>query len=207
MSALYGRAVALADLAEDQHLAGAEDVRRQPVEGRPVDRQSQVRLLLPREAADRRAVEGQVVRRLEQELLVIVQHVQPAFEVGEAHGDRLDALLVVEIAHPLFADHVGGPPGQPLLLGLEVHLLQLVVGDLQKVAQPRMRGARRRPRHLLQLLRGHGGERLGSARLGWVHGFPPWVGVLSFGLDSTRTNLVVNMVRLNIRRFRLIARR
>jgi hypothetical protein len=34
--------------------------------------------------------------------------VQPAFEVGETHGDRLDALLVVEIAHPLFADHVGG---------------------------------------------------------------------------------------------------
>jgi hypothetical protein len=98
MSALYGLPSRSRTSPKAQHLAGAEDVRRQPVEGRPVDRQSQVRLLLPREAADRRAVEGQIVRRLEQELLVIVQHVQPAFEVGETHGDRLDALLVVEIA-------------------------------------------------------------------------------------------------------------
>ena len=89
-----GLAVAAQHLAEHQHLARAEHVGRQPVEGAPVDAQAQVGLLLRREAAHRAAVEGQVVLALEQELLVVVQHVQPAFEVGEAHRHRLDALLV-----------------------------------------------------------------------------------------------------------------
>ena len=88
-----------------------------------------------REAPDGGAVEGQVVGRLEQELLVVVQHVQPAFEVGKADRHRLDPLLVGQILHPLLADLVGIGPGRPLGLGLEVHLLEPVVGDFQEIAQ------------------------------------------------------------------------
>ncbi len=128
-------AVALLHLAEHQHLAGAEYIRRQPVESRPVDLQAQVGLGLLREAADRGAVEGQVVGRLEQEFLVVVEHVQPAFEVGEAHRHCLDALLVGEVLDARLADLVDRLARHALLLGGEVHLLELVVGDLQEIPQ------------------------------------------------------------------------
>ena len=46
------RAVLVDDVAEDQHLAVAENVGRHPVEGGPVNAQAQVALLLRRESAD-----------------------------------------------------------------------------------------------------------------------------------------------------------
>jgi hypothetical protein len=60
---------------------------------------------------------------------------QPTFEVGEADGDGLDALLVRQVAHPRLADIVGTRPRLSVGLGRQVQLLQLVVGDLQKLTQ------------------------------------------------------------------------
>jgi hypothetical protein len=132
-----GRTVLVAHVAKDEDLARPEHVGREPVEGRPVDREPQVGLGMPREAADRRAVEGEVVEGLQQELLVVVQHVETAFEVGEAHGHRLDALLVAEVLDPLLPDLAGVLAGHAVGLAGEVHLLQLVVRDLEKVAKRR----------------------------------------------------------------------
>ena len=147
--ALVRRAVLVADVAEDEHLAGPEHVGGQPVEGRPVDAEPQVGLGLAGEAADRRAVEGEVVGRLQEELLVVVEHVEAALEVGEADGHRLDALLVGQVLHPRVADLARVLAGHAVGLGLEVHLLQLLVRDLQKVAKRRVHSspllASRRP--------------------------------------------------------------
>ncbi len=129
-----GGAVLVADVAEHEHLARAEHVGRQLVERGPVDLEPQVRLGLAREAADRGAVEGEVVRRLEQELLVVVEHVEAALEVGEAHGHRLDTPLVGQVLHAGVADLPGILPGHAVGLRLQVQLLELVVRDLQKVA-------------------------------------------------------------------------
>jgi hypothetical protein len=43
--------------------------------------------------------------------------VHPTLEVGEAHGDRLDPLLVGQVLGPLLADLVGLAAGEPLALG------------------------------------------------------------------------------------------
>src|SRR5579864_9372666 len=61
------------DLAEDQDLAGTEDVSRSPVERAPIDAQAEIAFALGSEPADRRAVEGEVVPAFEQELLVVVE--------------------------------------------------------------------------------------------------------------------------------------
>ncbi len=89
-----GCAALVDDFAEHQHLAGAEDVGRRPVERGPIDAQAQIAFALCGEAADGGAVEGEVVLALQQELLVVVEHVQPAFEIAEEHGHGLDPLLV-----------------------------------------------------------------------------------------------------------------
>ena len=96
------------DLAEDQHLARAEDVGRRPVEGAPIDAQPQIAFALGGEAANRRTVEGEIVPALDEKLLVIVEHVQPAFQIAEEHGHGLDPLFVGQILEPLFADLVDG---------------------------------------------------------------------------------------------------
>ena len=82
-----------------------------------------------------RAVEGEVVVALDQELLVVVQHVQPAFEIAEEHGHRLDALLVGQILEPLFAELVGRNTVPALLLGREVQLFELSVREFEKIAK------------------------------------------------------------------------
>ena len=89
-----GRAVLVDHVAEDENLAGAEDIRRRPIEGAPIHRQAKIALALRGEAADRGAIEGQVVPALEQKFFVVVEHVQAAFEIAEQDGDRLDALFV-----------------------------------------------------------------------------------------------------------------
>jgi hypothetical protein len=83
-------------------------------------------------------IERQVVGGLQQELLVVVEHVEAALEVGEADGHRLDALLVRQVLHPLLADLAGFLAGHAVGLGLDVHLLQLLVRDLEKVAKRRV---------------------------------------------------------------------
>ncbi len=51
--------------------------------------------MLGGEAADGGAVEGQVVPALDEKLLVVIEHVEAAFEIAEEHGDGLDALVSV----------------------------------------------------------------------------------------------------------------
>src|ERR1700738_495170 len=88
------------DLAEDHHLSRAENICRTPVEGGPIDSQPQVALFLRCEASDGRAVEGQVVPALDEKLLVVIEHVQPTFEVAEEQGYGLDPFLVCEVLEP-----------------------------------------------------------------------------------------------------------
>jgi hypothetical protein len=116
-------------------LPGPKTSGRQPVEGRPVDLQAEIGFLLLREAADRGSVEGQVVGALEQELLVVVEHVEAPFEIREADREGFDALLVGEEPDPRLADLAGVLALDALVFGGEVHLLELVVGNLEKVTQ------------------------------------------------------------------------
>ena len=51
------------------------------------------------------------------------------------HGDGLDALLVGQVAQAGFLHRAGVLAGEPLGLGLEVQLFELVVGDLQEIAK------------------------------------------------------------------------
>jgi len=129
-----GRAVLVNDLAEDQHLAGAEIIRRRPIECAPVHGQAQIALALRREAADRGTVEGQVVPALHQKLLVVVQHVQPAFDVAEEHRDRFDALFIGQVLESFLLNFVRGNALHALLFGLQVQLFQLPVGKCHEIA-------------------------------------------------------------------------
>jgi hypothetical protein len=129
------RAVLVDDLAEHQHLAGAEDVARAPVEGAPIHVQAKIALLLGGEPADRRSVEGQIVKALDKELLVVIEHVEAAFEVAEQDGDSLDALLVLQVLEAFLLDLVHGHAGLPLRLGSQIQFFQLPVGERQKVLQ------------------------------------------------------------------------
>ena len=123
------------DVAEDQHLARTEDIRRPPVEGAPVDTQPQIALPLRGKAANRGAVEGQVVPALQQELLVVVQHVQPAFQVAEQHRHRLDSLLVGEIFQALLLNLADINAVEPVRFGAQVHLFQFVVRKREEITQ------------------------------------------------------------------------
>ena len=137
-------AVAIEDVAEDQHLAGTEDVGRPPIEGAPIERQPQIAFALRRETADRRSVEREVVVRPQQELLVVVEHVQAAFEIAEEHGHRLDARLVGEIPQALLLQRAQRHALLALSLGAQVELLELGVGQHQEIAQIGAGGHRRR---------------------------------------------------------------
>ena len=134
MSPEYGRSVLVDHVAEDQHLAVAEHVGRHPVEGAPVDAQAQVALFLRRESADRRAVERQVLVGAQQKLLVVIQQVQAAFEVGEQHRDGLDPLFVGQILQSLFADLIRRHAVHAVGFRLQIQLFQLVVRESQKIA-------------------------------------------------------------------------
>ena len=60
---------------------------------------------------------------------------QPAFEIGEKDGHSLDTLFVGKIAQALIADGIERLARQALGLGLKVQLFQLIVGDLEEIAQ------------------------------------------------------------------------
>jgi len=87
------------------------------------------------ESANRRSVERQVVVRLDQELLVVVQHVQPAFEIAEEHRHGFDALLVAEILETLLLDLVGRDAILALLFGGEIQFFELAIRQHQKIAK------------------------------------------------------------------------
>ncbi len=129
------RAVAIEHFTEDEHLAGTEDVAGRMVERTPVDRESQIAFALRREAANRRPVEGQIVGRLDHELLVVVEHVQAAFEVAEHDGDGLDPLIVGQILDALFLQLVRRHAVLPLLLDGQIQFFELAVGEHEVVAQ------------------------------------------------------------------------
>src|SRR6202012_790458 len=78
------------DLAEDDYFSSPEVVGRYPVKGTPVNAQAQVAFPLGGKSADRGAVKGEVVPALDQEFLVVVKHVQAAFQVAEENSDGLD---------------------------------------------------------------------------------------------------------------------
>ncbi|HEX3871933.1 MAG TPA: hypothetical protein VHV77_15920 [Pirellulales bacterium] len=52
---------------------------------------------------------------------------QPAFEVGEEHGDSLDAFVVGEPFQALFLELVDGDALLALFFCLEIELLQLFI--------------------------------------------------------------------------------
>src|SRR5262249_52405980 len=101
-----------------QNLTGAENVSGGPVEGGPIDAETQVALPLRGETTNRRTIEGQVVPALYQEFFVIVQHVKPAFEIAKEDGHGLDSLLVGQVLKPLLLDLVRCDPGFTLFLSL-----------------------------------------------------------------------------------------
>jgi len=127
-------AILVDDRAEDQHLAGAEDVGRHPVEGAPVDAQAQIALFLRGKSADRGAVEGQIVVATEQKLLVVVEQVQAAFQVAEKHRDRFDLFGVSQVFQTLLSNFVGGHAIEAVGLDGQVSIFQLCVAEGQKIA-------------------------------------------------------------------------
>ena len=136
-----GAAVFVDHFAEHHHLARAEEVGGRPVERAPVDTQPQVAFTLRGKTTNRRAVECKVVIALDQELLVVVEHVQAAFEVAEQQCHGLDALLVREVLEAFFANLLGRNAFGALLLGVHVQLFQFAIGKLKKVLQLNAHGS------------------------------------------------------------------
>ena len=101
----------------------------------PVDSQAQVALALCSKAADGRSVKGEVVIALDDELLVVVQHVQSAFEVAEQYGDGLNAFLVSQILQPLFLNLVRRNALHALFLGFKVQFFQFWIRQRQEITK------------------------------------------------------------------------
>ena len=116
--ARIGAAVLVDHISIHQDFSCAENISGPVVKGAPVDAQPQIALLLRREATNRRAVEGQVVVGLQKKLLVVIQHVQAAFQIGEQHRDRLHTFVIGEKLQPLLLNLVGGHALLALILRL-----------------------------------------------------------------------------------------
>jgi len=67
--------------------------------------------------------------RAEQELLVIIEQVQAAFEIAEQHRHSLDALLVGQVLQPLLANLIRRYAAGAFGLGFQVLRFQLLVGE------------------------------------------------------------------------------
>src|SRR5713101_329577 len=129
------RTVFVDHVAEDKDFAGTKHIRRRPIKRAPIHGQPQVALALRGEPADRGAVERQVVPALDEKLLVVIEHVQPAFEVAEQHGHGLETLFVRQILDAFFLNLVRGDTVLALLLGFQIQLLQLIIGNGKKITQ------------------------------------------------------------------------
>src|SRR5580698_4714976 len=123
------------DFAEDQYFASSEVIGGGPIKGAPVDSQAQVALPLGGKSADRGAVKGEVVPALDQEFLVVVEHVQAAFQVAEENGDGLDAFFVGEVFQPFFLNLVLGHTILPLLFRFHIQRFEFVIREREKIAQ------------------------------------------------------------------------
>ena len=124
-----GRAIFINDFAEDEYFAGAEDVRGPPIKSAPIHGQAQIAFALRGESANRGAVEREVVPALYEKFLVVIEHVQTAFQVAEEHGDGFDALLVGEVLDALFLNLVRRKAILALFLGFQVELFEFIVRD------------------------------------------------------------------------------
>src|SRR5260370_41773309 len=129
------RTVFVNHVAEDQNFAGAEDIRRRPIKRSPIHRQPQVALALRGEPPNRGTVERQIIPAFDQKLLVVIEHVQAAFEVAEQHGHGFDALFIRQILEAFFLNLVFGNSFLTLLLGFQIQLLQLIIGKGEKISQ------------------------------------------------------------------------
>ena len=69
-----------------------------------------------------------------EEFLVIVEHVEAAFEVRKTHGHGLELLLVVQVAQVFLAQHVVGHVVLHVGFGFKVERFELFVGDFFKIA-------------------------------------------------------------------------
>src|SRR4029077_17469868 len=107
-----------------QHLAVPKNIRRAPVESAPVDAQTQVAFALSGKSANLGSIKRQVVPALDQEFLVVVQHVQPAFQVAEKDGHSLNTLLIRKVLDSLFLNPVYGNALQPLLFCLQIQFFE-----------------------------------------------------------------------------------
>jgi hypothetical protein len=58
--------------------------------------------------------------------------VQPAFEVGETHGDRLDALLVREVLEALFLDLVRRDAVEPFLAAVRAKSRDEILAEIKR---------------------------------------------------------------------------
>ena len=117
------------------HFAGAENVGRPPVKSAPIDAQPQIALLLRGESANRRPVEGQVVPALDEQLLVVIEHVQAAFQIAEQNGHGFDAFLVREVFQAFFLNLADRNALHALFLGVQVQFFQFAVRQVEKVLQ------------------------------------------------------------------------
>src|SRR5256886_5156168 len=100
------RTVFVDHVAEDKDFAGSKHIRWRPIKRPPIHGQPQVAFALRGESTDRGAVKRQIVPALNEKLLVVVEHVQTAFEVAEQHGHGLDALFICQILNAFFLNFV-----------------------------------------------------------------------------------------------------
>src|SRR5262249_8263071 len=74
------RAVLVDDVAEHEDFAGTKDIGGRTIERSPIDGQGKIAFALRGESSNRGTIERKVVPALDQELLVVVEHVEAAFE-------------------------------------------------------------------------------------------------------------------------------
>ena len=129
------RATLIDHIAEHQHLARPENIGWPPIERAPVDAEAKIALPLRGESANRRSVKSEIVPALDQELLVVIQHVQTAFQVAEQHGHGLDSLFLGQVFDALLLNLMDGNTIPALLLRIQIHLFQFVVRNRQEISQ------------------------------------------------------------------------
>ena len=122
-----GTAVLVDHLAEYQDFARSKIIRRPPVERAPVHAEPQIAFLLRRESADGRPVKRQVVRILDKEFLVVVEHVQPAFEIAEQQRYSLDSFLVGQVLETFFLNLSDRNALHALFLGMQIQVFKLAI--------------------------------------------------------------------------------
>ena len=128
-----GLSVFVNHFAEDQHFSGAKDVGRPPVKSGPIDPETQIALMLRGKPANGRTVKGKVVPTFDEKLLVIIEHVQAAFQIAEKHRHGFDSFLLRQILQALFPHLLDGYSLHPLFLGCQVQVFQFAVGKFQVV--------------------------------------------------------------------------